>query len=353
MLLIVAHHYVVNSGLTSAGGPIASNPLSAQSLFLLVFGAWGKTGINCFVLITGYFMCTANITAKKFIKLVGEVESYNILFFVLFLITGYDQFSWKGLLLAVFPISSAELMFPSCFLLFYLFIPFLNILIHNLGERRHFYLLALCIFMYVIIGTIPYMGTSMNYVSWFIVLYILSSFIRLYPRKIMNKCGLWGWLTLLSVSLSILSIVAMTWIGTKYGKMAYYFSLSDSNKFLAVSNAVCAFLFFKNWKMKRSKFINTVASSTFGVLMIHANSDAMRRWLWQDTLKNTMVYGSPYMYLHAVLSVLGIFVVCVFIDQARIHLLEKPLFGRGHDFSAWFRHIDRQICDRLHLKETR
>lgn len=65
MLLIVAHHYVVNSGLTSIGGPISSNPISLKSLFLLLFGAWGKTGINCFVLITGYFMCKSQITLKK------------------------------------------------------------------------------------------------------------------------------------------------------------------------------------------------------------------------------------------------------------------------------------------------
>lgn len=46
MFFIVAHHYVVNSGLTSAEGPIASDPLSWRSIFLLLFGAWGKIGIN-------------------------------------------------------------------------------------------------------------------------------------------------------------------------------------------------------------------------------------------------------------------------------------------------------------------
>jgi|GEM_PF-4799803 hypothetical protein len=41
MLLIVAHHYVVNSGLTLPEGPIFADPMSKRSLFLLVFGAWG------------------------------------------------------------------------------------------------------------------------------------------------------------------------------------------------------------------------------------------------------------------------------------------------------------------------
>lgn len=72
MLLIVAHHYVVNSGLTLESGPIYADPLSEQSVFLLLFGAWGKIGINCFVLITGYFLCKLQITAKKFVKLLFD-----------------------------------------------------------------------------------------------------------------------------------------------------------------------------------------------------------------------------------------------------------------------------------------
>ena len=73
MFFIVAHHYVVNSGLTLEGGPVFSDPFSWRSIFLVLFGAWGKVGINCFVLITGYFMVNSNITAKKFAKLLGEV----------------------------------------------------------------------------------------------------------------------------------------------------------------------------------------------------------------------------------------------------------------------------------------
>ena len=53
MLVIVAHHYVVNSGLMPV---IFDNYPSAKSLFLLWFGWGGKTGINCCVLITGFFM---------------------------------------------------------------------------------------------------------------------------------------------------------------------------------------------------------------------------------------------------------------------------------------------------------
>lgn len=48
MLSIVAHHYVVNSGLLAADGVVSSNPTTIHSLVLLLVGAWGKIGINSF-----------------------------------------------------------------------------------------------------------------------------------------------------------------------------------------------------------------------------------------------------------------------------------------------------------------
>ena len=84
MLIIVAHHYVVNSGyleLIKEFGATSSN-----SLFLLLFGWGGKTGINCFVLITGYFMVKSQITLNKFLKLFLEIEFYSIIIATIFFI---------------------------------------------------------------------------------------------------------------------------------------------------------------------------------------------------------------------------------------------------------------------------
>ena len=121
MLLIVAHHYVVNSGLTSLDGPISSNPTSAKSLFLLLFGAWGKTGINCFVLITGYFMCKSQITLRKFLKLVTQVMFYRILINAVFWISSYEPLTIQGLAKVLTPIRTVGTGFTAAYLLFFLY----------------------------------------------------------------------------------------------------------------------------------------------------------------------------------------------------------------------------------------
>lgn len=326
MLLIVAHHYVVNSGLTGANGPIYSNLMSGKTAFYLLFGAWGKTAINCFILITGYFMCKSQITVKKFVKLLAEVMFYHIVIGLIFFLTGYEPFSIKGFISMFFPVREVGQNFTGCFLIFYLFIPFLNILIHNIDEKKHLLLLGLCAITYIFFGT--FHKVTMNYVSWFMVLYIIASYIRLYPKPWFTKTRLWGGLTALSIFVSVLSIACCAYFSSLLGLGSAYSFVQDSNTFLAITNGVCSFMFFNNLKVPQSKFINTVAASTFGVLLIHANSDTMRKWLWKDMLNNVGVYDTSFFALHAIGSVLLIFTLCIVIDYLRIRFLERPFLNK-------------------------
>lgn len=188
-------------------------------------------------------------------------------------------------------------------------------------------MLLLCLvgFLYVFLGTVPKFSVTMNYVSWFICLYFIGSYLRLYPKKIYENTKLWGWLTLAVFVIASISVVACVWLGTRLERNMAYFFVSDSNTFLAVVLGVVSFLFFKNLKIKQSTFINTVAASTFGVLCIHANSDAMRSWLWGTVLNNAGMYDSNLIYIHAIASVLGVFIIASIIDIIRLKTIEKPI----------------------------
>lgn len=94
MLLIVAHHSVFHSGVMEE---MAQNPLCAKSLFFYVLGMWGRTGIDCFVLITGYFMCKSHITIQKYLKLLLEVIFYNVVVYSVFVAIGKQPFSVQEL----------------------------------------------------------------------------------------------------------------------------------------------------------------------------------------------------------------------------------------------------------------
>lgn len=121
-------------------------------------------------------------------------------------------------------------------------------------------------------------------------------------------------MTLVSVIMAMVSVCFLN----------YHF-VSDSNKFFAVMVAVCSFLWFKNMDIKYSKVINAFGAGTFGVLLIHANSDAMRTWLWKDTVDVVGHYTLPLANLmaYSICVVLVVFIVCNLIDQLRIATIEK------------------------------
>lgn len=347
MFFIVAHHYVVNSGLTLEGGPVFSDPFSWRSIFLVLFGAWGKIGINCFVLITGYFMVNSNITAKKFAKLLGEVLFYNVIISSIFWITGYEPLTIKSMIFSLIPITSVAQNFTATYLIFFLTIPFLNILIRNMNEKQHIRLLLVCSFTYILFGFVH--RVTMNYVSWYMVLYLISSYIRLYPKKLFNSTKLTGGVSVLCIIISAVSVVFGAWTYVKFDKNLIFYFVADSNTPLAVATGVSTFLFFKNIKLGYSKIINTISASTFGVLMIHANSDAMRKWLWQDLLDNVGMYSSKYMPLHAIGSVLAIFIICTLIDILRVNLIEKAFFRLWDKYfnklKLKFEECENKLCD--------
>lgn len=325
MLLIVSHHYVVNSGLLEV---MEQNPLSSHSIYLYLLGMWGKTGINCFVLITGYFMCKSHITCRKYLKLLLEVIFYNIVCWIAFTISSYEPFSLIGMAKSLVPIVglSSE-YFTSCFLVFYLFIPFLNILIGNLDKQKHILLLVLCLAAYTILPVIPKFHVTFNYVTWFCILYFISSYIRMYGFCEKLKSFHWGIITLVLMLLSVVSVLFMLFVHVQYGihLMPYRF-VADSNMVFAVLVSISSFMFFNGLSVKQSKLINVVSASTFGVLCIHANSDTMRSWLWKDTLDNVGQYSDANLVAISILSILAVFFTCVVLDFIRIHTIERFTF---------------------------
>lgn len=327
MLLIVAHHYVVNSGLIDV---IREAPASNVSAIMLLFGAWGKTGINCFVMITGYFMCKSSFTWQKLLKLYLQITFYAVIIYGIFCITGHESISVFKAAFKLFPVKSVSDGFSSCFVVFFLFIPFLNIFLEKLDKTHHKYLVILLLCVYTILPTLHF-RVSFNYVTWFITIYFLASYIRFYGFGCNISHKNWGYLTILLVMASSASVLGLFALN-KYGYISHwipFYFISDSNKLLALATSVVSFMWFKDLKMSYSRIINTIGATTFGVLLIHANSNAMRQWLWRETVDCVGHFGDSILWTlgYASISVLVIFIICSGIDWFRGKFLEPWLMN--------------------------
>lgn len=332
MLLIVAHHYVVLSGLSDIEGPLSENQLADNSIYLYILGMWGKTGINCFLLITGYFMCTNNISWRKFVKLYMWILTYHILLTIAFVVAGTETLSLKDLLL-VLPFSHIHSdNFSSAFMAWWLFIPFLNVLVNNLNRGQHTLLIALMLLIFSFVPFVPkILMIENNPICWFSTLYIVASYIRKYPETIYKStsASCWCIITVILVFIAMMSVVLILWLGEKLNtSLTQYYMVADSDKPLALMIAVSSFLWFKNIKLGYSKIINVLGAASFGVLLIHSGSRSMMNWLWKDTIDCVGHYSLPLwqLMLYSTGCVLAIYVVCAAIDYCRLKLLEEPFF---------------------------
>lgn len=106
-----------------------------------------------------------------------------------------------------------------------------------------------------------------------------------------------------------------------------FWYVSDSNKLFAFVIGLSAFLVAKNVPSFHNKLINLLASGCFGVLLIHASSDTMRNWLWQDVINVPVLYQSDTAKLIIVILItpISIYIICSIIDLLRQRWVEKPL----------------------------
>lgn len=343
MIVIVAHHYIVNSGIFQmiVNTPPRQATSEFRTMFALLFGWGGKTAINVFLLITGYFMCRQEFKWRKVLFLAGEVVFYRWVIAAIFLVSGYEPFSLKEFVktVLVVPYDFGQ-GFTSSFLGMYVLVPFINILVQSLDRKNLERLLVVLLVIFTGFSTF-FFNNTFEYLGWYITVYLAGSYIRLFGAEWMKSLRTTAFLCAGFLILSWLSVAGIRILALILNRnLPYYYFVADSNKILAFFTACALFLFFKNLNIGKVWIINRFAASTFGVLMIHASSDTMRKWLWQDICGNTDAFERDAFILHAVGCTLCVYFLCVLIDMGRKSLTGKII-------SKISERINFRICQKI------
>lgn len=348
MLLIVAHHFVVNSGVMAQFDFLIIN---SNLVFLQLFGMWGKTAINIFVLISGYFLCEMTLTWQRWLKVYLQWKIYRILIFISLLFVGYESLTMAGLFKIIFEtVRSVNHGFIGSFLFFYLLVPFYNLFLKKLSKRNHIFLLGIFLMFFTVFETFLAARSIFTESAWYMILYILAAYLKKYSPGWTNskKVSLGG--LLVCIIIAWMSVGFLDFIGMKAGgKNIAYYMVSDSNKLLAFLVGAFAFLTFKNMKYRANKIINTVSATTFGVLCIHASSDAMRTMLWKDmfNVQNAYSFSLGRLIVYSIGTVILVFAVSSIIDYMRLKFIERPMFRVINQRTADWRPNERNMIKRI------
>lgn len=184
MIMIIVLHFLGKSGLWDTYPP---SSLGYSLVWATV--TFCNVGVNIFVLISGYFLFTSAFKLSKLIALSCEVLFYSVLVYVGLIATGNAAFNPGDMLFAFFPIITGKYWFITMYVGMYMLSPLLNKMIRGLNQREHATLLCILVLFVSIWPVVAVAGGhevqsyALNYgfsAAWFIVLYIIAAYFRVY-----------------------------------------------------------------------------------------------------------------------------------------------------------------------------
>lgn len=303
------------------------------------------TGVNCYVIISGYFGVESKFRLEKLLRLYIQVLFYSIVIAVIAHALGLELVS--GLTGMLLPITRSEYWFVTVYLGMYCIMPYLNFAAQKMDEKQLKQMLLVLAVLFSVIPTFlhssGWLGDGGAYgIAWFSFLYFIGAYIRRFYNSREKKIGLYYLAAILIIPISKyiilfagshLNFVSSETI-VKASEILYSF-----NSLPALCASVLLFVFFVNVKIENeilTKSINFIGRLTFGIYLIHNNRN-ISHYLWEKLRINYWLVEREN-----ILAVIGIwaavFVVCAAVEWIRQLLFKllgiDKLIGKTADVLA-------------------
>lgn len=321
MLLIILLHSIDHSGVLERAD---SAPIMID-LWVRFTYMLSQVCVNCYVLISGYFLVKTRFRLRKLVILWLEVVFYSFVVRIFFILIGYRSFSISSLISCFVPIFTGRYWFITIYFGLYLLSPFLNIAINAMNRKQHTILNILLFVLFSFMVSIHPSFAGMNSgngwgLAWFVVLYLAASWFRLYlsPKNKLLPFSIWILSSAVIALVFILVGNRISIVKTVFGNMYRYDSLA------AYICSLCVLAIFLSINIKENwlhKVIIFIAPSTLGVYLIHAHAD-FSLWSW-EFLKMPRYMNSLWFPIIQITVVICLFVFCAFIDLFRRFTIGK------------------------------
>ena len=113
--------------------------------------------------------------------------------------------------------------------------------------------------------------------------------------------------------------------------------------------SVLFFIGFLNVKIKYNKVINVIATTTFGIYLIHDNS-YVREFLWKVLFKNALFSKDILLIPYSLCVIVVVFFICCLIELFRIYVLEKQYMIYINKLSDFIERKGNKVLSLLFLK---
>ena len=293
--------------------------------------------VNCYVLLTGYFMCEKKFKPGRVIRIWLQVLEYSVIIYFVCCGFGLDSFSGPGLLKSFLPVTNETYWFATKYLLLLFVSPFLNLLLEKCNRVR---LTVLCVCLFTLFSLLPsvfylkdWLDISGGYsLLWFVCLYVFGAAVRKTDYSYLRSKGkcLGGYFASVFLIFAVKTILGLVVYRTgediSYARVLYQY-----NFVLTLSAAVFLFGFFKNLKIHSKaagRIVMFLSPATFGVYLLHLNVYSTK-WFFRSILHPEKISNVWLLFVQYLVVVLAVYLLCTMVEKIRLILLENnPLMRK-------------------------
>lgn len=322
MLMVITLHYLDKGGILV---PLTEKQ-SIAGFCAWLLEAFCIVAVNTYVLVSGYFLSDSGFKLRRLLNLVAQLLFYSILVPAVLILTGIlpmKELTLYHFLNYVFPVQMDHYWFATAYILMYLFAPVLSAGVKQLTQKQLKTVIVLLLIVFSLSKSIlPFQLSIDNHgydVVWFLCLFLIAAYIRLYGIPGLNQSNR-GFLLYAGSCVGIFALaVCLAFFSSRLGKFEYFVSSTfDYNHILCLLGAIGLFIGFLHWNMPEGKLaslVRKIAPYTFGVYLLHENREI--RYLWPQWLGIDRYGNGNWSIFHWLGSIFLVFAVGILIDFLR------------------------------------
>lgn len=311
IMVVVLHFDGASLGLPQPEGDIAS--VSAGDWWKMIVESFAIVGVNCFVLISGYF--GINLRWSALWRYTLQCLFYTVGIYLVVAAFGH-RFEWSKFADYLHIFTDSPYWFVPAYLGLLLFSPAINAAMQAMSRT----MTGVTILMLLLVNCYAgwYVGMDFNRAGYttvnFIMLYAIARYIRIYlpaltqPRLPLRLAYLATYLIATAMTVALLLFDA---------KAIYY------NSPFVIMASVALMLLFATLRFQ-SNIINFFASSAFSVYLVHMHPEL---WIRIKTMviSSSQSMNMPQFALWCLSAISVLFVGSVLLDKVRIWLIDSIL----------------------------
>ena len=304
VIFVLICHYL-NKNMGGAFGKVELNSLNYYLSYFLESIA--IISVNLFVLISGYFFIDKNeIKISKICSLLITTIFYCTVIYLIFLILGYCTFTLDSIIDYVKSILS--FWFVYIYIIMYLLSPFLNKLLNNLNKKQYMNLILIFFIFFSLwpsfINDLTVKDSGYGIIN-FILLYMLAGYQKRYKQE--SKKIYYVYYIL---------CVMMTFLFSLITSRAFHY-----NFVFNILSSLFLFKIFLKFNFK-NKFIYKLSKHSFSIYIIHLQP-LLVPVFFNKIFRCQDYYNSNFFILHLIITVIGIYFICLIIDLLKEKLLDN------------------------------